>query len=64
MIFLMLALVPNLRYIVRDKSDFYSDYRNKIDISYQDFNLRYWTYRIAWAIAAVILTGALIWSLI
>ncbi|MBO5782284.1 MAG: hypothetical protein J6R08_07490 [Opitutales bacterium] len=47
---LALSLVPNLYYILKGKEEFYSDYRNEIDISREDFNRRYMTKRIIWAV--------------
>lgn len=47
---LALSLVPNIYYILKGKEEFYSDYRNEIDISREDFNRRYMTKRIIWAV--------------
>lgn len=59
--FLALSLVPNLYYIFKSKDDFYSDYRNTIDISREDFEARYKAKRIVWAaIPALILAVVLI----
>ena len=59
--FLALSLVPNLYYIFKSKDDFYSDYRNTIDISREDFEARYRAKRIVWAaIPALILAVVLI----
>ena len=50
MCMLALSLVPNLYYIFKSKDDFYSDYRNAIDIGRQDFERRYKRKRIIWAV--------------
>ncbi|MBR4597298.1 MAG: hypothetical protein IKO42_02745 [Opitutales bacterium] len=47
---LALSLVPNLYYIFKSKDDFYSDYRNTIDIGRKDFERRYKRNRIIWAV--------------
>lgn len=47
---LALSLVPNLYYILKEKEEFYSDYRNEINISREDFNRRYMTKRIISAV--------------
>ena len=54
---LALSLVPNLYYILKGKEEFYSDYRNEIDISREDFNRRYMTKRIIWAIIPLLILG-------
>ena len=64
MSFLLMALFPNLRYFIRDKEDYFSDYRNSIDISYEDFKMRYWIGRVLWAVLAILLTCGLVWSLV
>lgn len=52
---LALSLVPNIYYILKGKEEFYSDYRNEIDISREDFNRRYMTKRIIWAAIPLLL---------
>lgn len=54
---LALSLIPNLYYILKGKEEFYSDYRNEIDISREDFNRRYMTKRIIWAIIPLFILG-------
>lgn len=54
---LALSLIPNLYYILKGKEEFYSDYRNEIDISREDFNRRYMTKRIIWAIIPFLILG-------
>ncbi len=54
---LALSLIPNLYYILKGKEEFYSDYRNEIDISREDFNRRYMTKRIIWAIIPLLILG-------
>lgn len=54
---LALSLIPNLYYILKGKEEFYSDYRNEIDISREDFNRRYMTKRITWAIIPLLILG-------
>ncbi len=54
---LALSLVPNLYYILKGKEEFYSDYRNEIDISREDFNKRYLRKRIIWAIIPFLILG-------
>ncbi|MBO6102841.1 MAG: hypothetical protein J6P03_06270 [Opitutales bacterium] len=62
-VFLFLSLIPNIRFLLRDKDEYFSDYRNKIDISYEDFLKRYWAARILWLLATFVLAGLLVWIL-